>query len=434
MGATHHTYALPAADSESVRQLAVRWLQAKGFEQISDGAGLFPFEEEDDRGLVIAWNERWTTVAYSHWFQEGERLAFELKKASPLLLEVWVYDSDLWGYRLLRSGRLVASFNSKPRYFGGPPDLELPANGDPRLLCEALGQPELAAEVARLQRRWAVFSETIAERFCQTLGVRAAAASYQDFADAGLSPGRRFHAGSFEVEMLRFRRGSALNAPPQNLQILGLNVPPTPEVDPRMAELQAQLQRQLLPLTWFLRYVIGPPMRIVGWVFITWLRLSSRLRRHRPSGIDAWWQELIQPPAEDIEQDGTVVRNRRYGCQITLPEGMQRTSIPYPQAVFHLKLDETHLHCDVIRPNRINDALRLQPGSQILADERLSVGELPARIVWLRVPGGERSLDLTWHFLQTPQAVYRFHTWWEVPPTDLQRQRLRELLESFLLV
>ena len=34
--------------------------------------------------------------AYSHRFQEGERLAFEPKKASPAL-EVWVYDRPGYG-------------------------------------------------------------------------------------------------------------------------------------------------------------------------------------------------------------------------------------------------------------------------------------------------------------------------------------------------
>lgn len=411
----------------------MRWLQAKGFEQVSEDASLFPFEEEDDRGLVIAWNGRWTIVAYSHWSQEGERLAFELKKASPVIVEVWVYDSDIWGYRLLQSGRLVASFNSRPRYFGGPPDLELPANGDPELLCEAIGQPDRAADVARIQRRRAVFSGVIASSFCQRLGMLPAAAGYGDYESAGLQPGRRFHAGGFEIEMLRFRRGTALNARPQNLHILGLNVPPTPEVDPQMAELQAHLQRQVLPLMWFLRYVVGPPMHVVAWLFVTWMRLCFLFRKRRPSEIDAWWQELIQPPAEVVEQEGPIVRNRRYGCQITLPEGVQLIAMPV-RAVFHLKVDETYIHCDAIRPNRVSDALRLQPGSTVLSDEKCFVGDLPARIVWIRVPHGEQSADLTWHFLQTPQVVYRFFTRWEIPPTDSQRQRLRELLESFSLV
>jgi lysophospholipase L1-like esterase len=55
-----------------------------------------------------------------------DRLVFELNKLRKPLLELWVYDSDIWGYRLRNAGRLVASFNTNPTYFGRPPEPDLP--------------------------------------------------------------------------------------------------------------------------------------------------------------------------------------------------------------------------------------------------------------------------------------------------------------------
>ena len=125
------------------------------------------------------------------------------------MLEIWVYDSDIWGYRLQEAGRLVASFNSNPRYFGGPPELEMSANGDPWRLCEAIGRPELAPEIERIQSQNAVFKERIAERFCQTLGVDVAGLDYHDLSGSGIEPAQPVHLAGFDVEALHFRHANA---------------------------------------------------------------------------------------------------------------------------------------------------------------------------------------------------------------------------------
>ena len=187
---------------------------------------LFPFDEDHDRGLVLASNGQWTTVAYSHWHSEGERLAYELRKTSPVLLEIWVFDSDIWGYRLQEAGQLVASFNSNPRYFGGPPELELPVNGDPRLLCQAIGRPELTSEIERIQSKRAVFKERVAERFCQAIGADVAGLDYHVLSDSGIEPGQPVRLGGFDVEVLHFRRADALSARPQQLHEVRIIVPP----------------------------------------------------------------------------------------------------------------------------------------------------------------------------------------------------------------
>ena len=127
-----------------------------------------------------------------------------------------------------------------------------------------------------------MFSETIAERFCQTLGVRGRR-QVTDFADAGL-PGRRFHVGSFGAEMCG--SAAALNAPPE-FQILGqcsatgsrsteAGTPGTTS-DNYFADLVA---------------IVIDLMRF--WLGLHHVAALSSRWQHRPSGIDG--AELIQPP------------------------------------------------------------------------------------------------------------------------------------------
>ena len=94
MGADIRTFCVRRANGQEVRELVVSWLAAKGFEPC-DEPSLFPFDPETERGIVLAETPAWTTVAFSHAFEEGDRLVFELKKLEKPLLEVWVHDSDI---------------------------------------------------------------------------------------------------------------------------------------------------------------------------------------------------------------------------------------------------------------------------------------------------------------------------------------------------
>ena len=97
MGATVRTFAVRRAASSDVRQSLVSWLRAKGF-VLAEGPFLFPLDAETERRVLLSENQDWTIVAYSHELEEGDRLVFELKKLRKPLLELWVYDSDIWGY------------------------------------------------------------------------------------------------------------------------------------------------------------------------------------------------------------------------------------------------------------------------------------------------------------------------------------------------
>jgi hypothetical protein len=419
-----------------VRETAVNWLRAKGFVESTD-VPLFPFDENNDRGLVLAFDGQWTTVAYSHWDSEGERLAFELKKIFPVILEIWVYDSDIWGYRLQEAGKLVASFNSNPRYFGSPPELELPVNGDPRLLCEAIGRPELAQEIKRLQSLRAVFKEQIANRFCQTLGVDLAGVDYHDLSDSGVEAGPPVCLGGFNVEMLHFRRASADAARPLHLHDIRIVVPPVPKVDPQAAEWQSMMQKQMFPMIFLIRYVLGPLLRFLFWILtpLVHLFLFFFFRINRGVALPPWFADLQAIEKKVVEQEGNRLVNRRHRCRITLPSdaswGAAHNRLP---DVFAFLLAETLVRCDAIRPSGLAQLFRVWPESEVVEDEKFSVREFPARMVQIQYRHGEKTMRVAWWLIQTPKVVYRFQITEEGELSQSLCLHLRSILESFELI
>ena len=205
MGADLRTFSVRRASGQEVRDLVVSWLGAKGF-QPCDETSLFPFDPEAERGVVLAETPDWTTIVFSHEFEEGDRLVFELNKLGKPVLDVWVHDSDIWGYRLHDDSKLIASFNSNPRYFGEPTELELPRNGDPELLCEICDLSIASGDIASIQRKWAVFKENLVERFCTKIGVEAGVFDYHDFEEYLPRPGRLVTESGIKIERILFTR------------------------------------------------------------------------------------------------------------------------------------------------------------------------------------------------------------------------------------
>ena len=430
MGADIRTFSVRRASGQEVREMVVSWLAAKGFEPC-DEPSLFPFDPETERGIVLAETSDWTTVAFSHAFEEGDRLVFELKKLEKPLLEVWVHDSDIWGYRLHDSGRLVASFNSNPRYFGGPPELELPQNGNPELLCEVCDLSVEPGTIASIQGKRAVFKERIAERFCAEIGAETAAYDYQDFDEVRLEPGPHTTTDGTEIERTYFVRcGKSRESTGLALHEIVLHVPPAPRVDPQMEAWQAEMRARMLPLTVLLR-IVGWGFKVVFWLlrpfFHLWLR-RAMLRQDSRGDILRELETLQNRP--DVERQGARLVNRRHGCSIEVPESAEMMSDIDLHAVFSFRLGGVHVDCAAIRPSQLRRQLKLWPGAEIVEDEKHFIGELPARTVELKYTSEDRKRQIIWHLVETPQAVYRFQASGESLSDGLRRE-FRMAFESF---
>lgn len=430
MGADIRTFSVRRASGQEVRELVVSWLGAKGFEPC-DEPSLFPFDPETERGVVLAETSDWTTIAFSQWFEEGDRLVFELKKLDKPLLEVWVFDSDVWGYKLHDSSGLVASFNSNPRYFGCPPELDLPKNGDPELLCEVCDLSVEPGKIASIQGKRAVFKESVAERFCDEIGAAAAVCAYRDFDEVRLEPGRHTTDDGTKIERMFFVRSDrSRQSSARSLHEIVLRVPYAPQVDPQMEAWQAELKAQLLPLIILLR-IVGWGFKLVFWLlrpfFYLWLR--RKIVHHKNKGGILQELESLQDNP-DVERQGTRLVNRRHGCSIEVPESAEQMPVIDMHAVFSFQIGGVHVSCAALRPSQLRQHSKLWPGAEILEDEKYFVGEFPARTIELKSALQEQTHQIIWHLVETPQAVYRFQASGE-GLSDEVRQESRTAVESF---
>jgi hypothetical protein len=430
MGADFRTFSVRRASGPEVRELVVSWLGAKGFEPC-DETSLFPFDVETERGVVLSETPDWTTIAFSHGFEEGDRLVFELKKLNKPLLEVWVFDSDVWGYRLHESGKLVASFNSTPRYFGGPPDLELPRNGDPELLCEMCDLSVEPRKIASIQRKWAVFKEGVAERFCDEIGAEAAVCDYRDFDEVRLEAGQYTTADGTRIERMFFvRGGKSRQSFAPSLHEIVFRVPRAPQMDPQLAAWQAEMQAQLAPLMILMR-VVGWGFGLIFWLLrpLVYLWLWRKIVRHKNQGGFLRKLEALQDRPE-VERRGARLVNRRHGCSIEVPKSTEMMPFVGLHAVFSFRISGVLVDCGALRPSHLREQSKLWPGAEILKDEKYFVGELPARTVELKHPLQDDERQIIWHLVETPQAVYRFQLSGE-ELSEKVREEFRAVLESF---
>lgn len=205
MGANLRTHWLPGVRIDDVEPAIGAWLSAKGFEPIERPASV-RVQHLGGRGVVLTENDRGVVIAYSEVWGEGDRLIFELCRLGPTLLECWLHDSDIWGYKLFRGSEVVASFCSNPRYFGGEQHdedaIRLGRNGDARLLTATLGISEKEQALRDLQVKRAVFAESLTDAFADLIEAPALALDYLDWQDLGI---HAFREGNREIAGHRIR-------------------------------------------------------------------------------------------------------------------------------------------------------------------------------------------------------------------------------------
>jgi hypothetical protein len=114
MGTWSRNFLVPKGNPNTLRDTLVGWLERKGFD-LAEKIPPFAEPSDDDRALCLVSNAHWSIILYSESFKEGDRLLTELNDL-PVLLEVLIADSDVWGYDLIENGELTASFNSNPRF------------------------------------------------------------------------------------------------------------------------------------------------------------------------------------------------------------------------------------------------------------------------------------------------------------------------------
>jgi hypothetical protein len=443
---------VPRASFDEVEQLVRRWLSAKGFEPRPDPA-LFECDNDSERGLGLFANDQWAVVIYSKMQDEGDRLIHELGKLGQPILRFWVHDSDLWGYDLHHDGELVASFNSNPGYCGTGRELVLATNGDPALLQQLCPISLDEEEIARLQRRRAVFKEDVCRRFCTALGVEPAGIGFRDLEEMGASPGDRVRVAGFQMELHYFLdrsrdgRGESRPLHAQSFLRFEPSGPPLAEIDPELAEslrayaswigISAQLIGAvtfvlglvLWPVTVGLGLLLGGMFRL----YVRW-RLGRILAGREADAAGSVWSELQALARPLIRLEGRRLLNDPHRCAITLPDDAEPSlqgGLPF---IFHFRLGKLDVFSQAIRARDLSARFRLVEGVTILSDNNFQIGALPARAVIQCQEQAGRVVYQYWYLVEAPQAYYYFGTWSETELMPEVIDRLQRIVSSFQLL
>lgn len=401
MGGFYHSLSVPRSVHQQVESLVSSWLLARGFERAEDG--VLDLDREAERGCLLFWGDRWTTILYSH-FEEEERLKLELGKLEIPLLHVWLHDSDLWGYELYEDGDVVSAFNSNPRYFGGEMPTEGP-NDALRLARAWFGDESRARELLSLQKKKGIFMDPVCDRFASWLGAPPAASQYEY-----VMAGERDWKGFPEVH-LRFRRPGFDPMDGFDLHRLRVESPPLEEApQPWKPSLGFRL------LTGAMRLFFLPLSLYSRW------KLRSGGSAPGAPAPGSW-------PGQEWKVEGEFLVNERRRCRVSLAHGALAAHGP---GILPFRVGPLAVNASVRPGSMIAAALTNLRGREIQADERFHVGDFPARFIASTWPEPLRFIyDVC---IATPIAVYWFQASVAEPPGEDALARFRATVETFELL
>ncbi|HEX9731887.1 MAG TPA: hypothetical protein VGG06_07830 [Thermoanaerobaculia bacterium] len=436
MGAFYNSICVPGGRVETVRQILVRWLAAKGYEP-RPGPVLFDLDGEHERSVFLVSNDLWTVLFYSH-FEEERRLIHELQAELAPILYVWVYDGDVWGYDLFDERGFAGSFNSDPgahesfgEQEGAPPRPRAGAES----LCRLLGLPVEPAELQQIERSRTPFKEEACRELCRALGVEVAASSYDDL-ESGALRSRR----DWRVEQLLFaRRNLRTGSQEIDLHLHGLQrlkteagyaFTETVSLPPEIVDELRQMRRRV---RWKFRL-----LRPVSWLARTWRRLRETASiRGGASSLPAPREAA---PASTYRVESAVLMNDRHRCRLTLAAGVQPTVVSKkPSAVFAFEIAGVTVTCTARRLSKIDEVLRKPSRAKVLRDENYVVGGLPARHLLFELPpsfvaGAQHPSYLALYVVRTSKALYVFLYRSARPPAAPVQQAVRDTVDSFRLL
>src|SRR5581483_9791432 len=286
MGASFFNLCARSTMEQQVRELLVEWLDKKGF-KLQGGVPIFECDKENERCLFLISNSQWTAIFYSH-FQDFSRLRYELGKLNSAILEVWVYDSDAWGYRIFESRRVTDSFYYPRSSRIGDEEPGQPEHGDVSFLCETFElDRSVRGRLLSIMRSRAVFKEHLLERFCEAIGVPVAGVDYRDLTEQWLGRVVPSQVGTLRIERLFFSREGHERSVPR-VQLHAFRVQKETPREPQIQlppEVLAQVDARMRHY-----HMIAMFLRPVGWIlravfFMSFLLGRLRGRKMTPNAM-----------------------------------------------------------------------------------------------------------------------------------------------------
>ncbi len=416
MGAFYNSICVPGRERQQVKSSLLRWLGLKGFE-LSEQPVLFDLDGESERCAFLVSNDRWTLVFFSK-FEEERRLIRELQCWSPVVLYIWVQDSDVWGYDLLDREGFAASFNSNPRGFRSfAEDLAERPEADPEVVCERLGLEDRVDALRRIHRSSGLFTEDACLELCRLIDAEAALTSYDD-----LERGATDDLDGWQVEQLHFVRSDSAAALDDLIDLHELSLGGRDGLATRTIRSQRiEIPREVLAEAERRRRRVGRivyALRPMSWLARTWRKGSEASRERRLALPPAAPRMPKEAEVSRVESSDIIeVRhliNERHRCRIRLAVGGElQSSSTKPASVFAFQIGDTTVTCTARPRSRIREVLQQPSHSNVLCDEKYRIGGLKARHIVFELPplylaGTTGPSYLGLYVVQTEPALYVF--------------------------
>jgi len=433
LGATFFNFVVPTTDTAAVEALLAGWLEHKGFVPRATPPR-FECDRENERCVFLVTGAKWTAILFSHAMEEGKRLQFELGKLRLPTAQVWVFDSDHWGWRIFRDRKVVDAFYSHPTAEIGDEEANQPTDGDPSIFCETFDLPAgKAGDLAVIQRARAIFKEKLLERFCAAIGASGAALDFRDLATEYLGFDANRDLDGVTLRRLCFTRdGYDGGTPSFRLHELRIEPREQPKFGGPMLDLPPALHFSAVAMR-ALGLVLRPVFWTVGFV-VRWILRAPARRTMRGVQADIMADRFLDPAVgalfrdlpPSMSREGSALINNRHHCSISLPPDAVAGDLR-GMDTFFFTLDGVDVACHAFPPDRsehVRWLFQTTDGNDLSDDRTFFAGEMPARAIYSRTERAGRTWFAFFAIVQAPDALYQFsvqRAGAEIPPATRDR-------------
>ncbi len=425
MGTWSRNFLAHKVEASAVRECFVRWMERRGFDLVARPP-LFDCDKQDERCAFLFSSSQWTVLLYNSAFEEGDRVLSELSEF-PRVIEIWIGDSDDWGYALFESGNFSCGCTLNQEHASSASQPPATAE-DAAKLCDALGIPERFNAVLRAQRKRHLFADVPCEKFCQAIEAEPAIFTAGDIEQWNAGRLESCDVAGWHITPLYFEKHRRLGEeqPETMLQSIAVRSfnpdqprrPLSPEMEQMIQANVRMMKLVILPIRLVMTPIVW--MCIRGALLIGWLGKFGTKFKAAPK-TDNGLSSMIARRGKPWQRDGDWLVNNRHGCRIRVAfSEAENKPAPFIFGVFTFFVGGTEILCAGVRPARVRQIYDLRTGQEAIRDESFTVGPSAARKLVTRTKEKD-GFSFYYHwFVECPCAIYQFtvFTRTELPAED----------------
>jgi len=435
MGTWSRNFLVHNTPATAVRDRFVLWMERRGFDLMSVPP-LFDCDKETERCAFLFSNSQWTALLYSEAFMEGDRMLSEFSEFSRVV-EVWIGDSDDWGYALYEKGEFTCgcTLNQEHETAASKP----PASAeDAAKLCRALGIPERFNTVLKAQRKRHLFADVPCEKFCQAMEVEPAIFTARDMEQWNEGSLEAREIAGWHVTPLYFEKHRRLGEEPagpmlHSIAVRAFNPDPRVFRNPEMEEL---VRANVQMLKWVflpIRWVMTP----IAWTYVTVARVAVwfgklGIKLSPKAMAEGNLSSILASRGKPWKREGEWLVNRRHRCRIRVPIAeSERKPTPFLFGVFTFTVGLNEVPCTPLRPVTVRKIFDLRPQQTAVSDDSFQIGPHAARKLTVRMTEGDGvSYCYRW-FVELPAAIYQFSLYLRSELAAADEAAIETIVRSF---